>query len=409
MKGPLLAAAVAAMLGGAQAKSHALKLKKIPLAEQLETMPMDAQLHRLGQKYMGAHLPDHVQTMFSPQFSADKLRGQSGSHQLPITNFANAQYFAEISLGTPPQVFKVILDTASSNLWVPSTNCGSIACYLHTKYDSSSSSTYQKNGSDFEIGYVSGSLKGYVSQDTLTIGDLTIVGQDFAEATEEPGLAFAFGRFDGILGLGWDRISVNKIVPPTYKMMEQKLLDANVFAFYLSSEESGESEVTFGGVNKDRFTGKITNMALRKKAWWEVDMDGVSLGDNRADLAGTGAVLDTGTSLITLPADLAEFFNAQIGAKKGYTGQYSIDCNKRASLPNVTFHLAGHDFGLSPFDYIVELGGSCISAITPLDIPPQNGGPVAILGDAFLRRWYSVYDYDGSRVGLAEAVRPDKD
>lgn len=90
--------------------------------------------------------------------------------------------------------FKVILDTGSSNLWIPSSQCTSIACFLHAKYDSSSSRTYKPNGSAFEISYVSGSLKGIVSNDVLKISDLAIMGQDFAEAIEEPGLAFAFGK-----------------------------------------------------------------------------------------------------------------------------------------------------------------------------------------------------------------------
>lgn len=37
-------------------------------------------------------------------------------------------------------------------------------------------------------------MEGFVSKDDLTIGDLTITGQEFAEATKEPGLAFAFGK-----------------------------------------------------------------------------------------------------------------------------------------------------------------------------------------------------------------------
>ena len=77
---------------------------------------------------------------------------------------------------------------------MPSSSCTSIACFLHTKYDATASSTYKANGTEFAIRYGSGSLEGYVSQDTMTLGDLTIKKQDFAEATKEPGLAFAFGK-----------------------------------------------------------------------------------------------------------------------------------------------------------------------------------------------------------------------
>jgi saccharopepsin len=200
-----------------------------------------------------------------------------------------------------------VLDTGSSNLWVPSQDCNSIACYLHSKYDHDSSSTYKKNGSEFEIRYGSGSLSGYVSQDIFRIGDLTVKHQDFAEATSEPGLAFAFGRFDGIMGLGYDTISVNGIVPPFYNMLDQGLLDEPVFAFYLGDTNEGEeSEATFGGINKDHFSGKLTKIPLRRKAYWEVDLDAITFGDNTAELENTGAILDTGTSLIALPSTLAE-------------------------------------------------------------------------------------------------------
>jgi saccharopepsin len=129
-----------------------------------------------------------------------------------------------VGIGTPPQEFKVVLDTGSSNLWVPSSKCTSIACFLHSKYDSSTSSTFKQNGSSFEIRYGSGSLSGFVSSDTLNFAGMDIKNQLFAEATEEPGLAFAFGRFDGILGLGYDTISVNHITPPFYELINQKVL-----------------------------------------------------------------------------------------------------------------------------------------------------------------------------------------
>lgn len=395
MKGALLTAAM--LLGSAQAGVSKLKLKKVPLSEQLESVPIETQMRHLGQKYMGIRpQQSHADAVF-----AGALTDVNAKHPVPISNFMNAQYFSEITIGTPPQTFKVVLDTGSSNLWVPSSECGSIACYLHSKYDSSASSTYKANGTSFEIRYGSGSLSGFVSQDTMTIGDIKIKEQDFAEATKEPGLVFAFGRFDGILGLGFDRISVNGIVPPFYKMVEQKLIDEPVFAFNLK-DTNGESEVTFGGIDKDAYKGKITTIPLRRKAYWEVDFDSIALGDDVAELENTGVILDTGTSLIALPSQLAEMLNAQIGAKKSYTGQYTIECDKRDSLPDVTFTLAGHPFTITAYDYILEAGNSCLSAFFGMDMP-EPVGPLAILGDAFLRRYYSIYDLGANTVGLAES------
>ncbi|PWY84534.1 aspartic protease [Aspergillus sclerotioniger CBS 115572] len=392
----LLTASV--LLGYASAEVHKLKLNKVPLEEQLLTHNMDAHVRALGQKYMGIR-PSIHQELVEQNPINDMSR-----HDVLVDNFMNAQYFSEIELGTPPQTFKVVLDTGSSNLWVPSSECGSIACYLHNKYDSSASSSYHKNGSEFAIKYGSGSLSGFISQDTLKIGDLKIKGQDFAEATNEPGLAFAFGRFDGILGLGYDTISVNKIVPPFYNMIDQELLDEPVFAFYLgdANTEGDSSVATFGGIDKDHYTGELIKIPLRRKAYWEVDLDAIALGDDVAELEHTGVILDTGTSLIALPADLAEMINAQIGAKKGWTGQYTLDCAKRSSLPDVTFTLSGHNFSISAFDYTLETQGSCISAFMGMDFP-EPVGPLAILGDSFLRKWYSVYDLGNSAVGLAKA------
>jgi len=398
MKNNLIVAATA-LLGSASAGVHQMKLQKVSIAEQLENSNMADHAKALGQKYMGVR-PPKVSDMFK-HTSIDLEK----DHDVPIENFMNAQYFSEIEIGSPPQTFKVILDTGSSNLWVPGSECGSIACYLHTKYDSSSSSTFKKNGSDFEIRYGSGSVAGYISQDTLTIGDLKVKNQLFGEATSEPGLAFAFGRFDGIFGLGYDTIAVNHVTPPFYSMVEQGLLDEPVFSFYLSdTADSGkESVVTFGGVDKSHYTGKMVNLPLRRKAYWEVDLEAISFGDETAELDATGAILDTGTSLITLPSTLADLINKEMGAKKGFGGQYTIECDKKASLPDVTFNLGGYNFSISANEYILETSGSCISTFTPMDIPAP-AGPLVILGDAFLRKWYSVYDLGNNAVGLAKAA-----
>lgn len=91
-----------------------------------------------------------------------KARAKSGYHYLkgstvPMDNFMDAQYYGPVSVGTPSQNFKVIFDTGSSNLWVPSNECWSLACLVHNKYKHSKSKTYVKDGTAWNITYGSGS------------------------------------------------------------------------------------------------------------------------------------------------------------------------------------------------------------------------------------------------------------
>jgi len=83
---------------------------------------------------------------------------------LPLTNYMDAQYYGTIEIGTPPQEFTVIFDTGSSNTWVPSKKCHSLACYLHNRYDSSESETHESDTRDFAIRYGSGAVEGFISK-----------------------------------------------------------------------------------------------------------------------------------------------------------------------------------------------------------------------------------------------------
>ena len=71
-------------------------------------------------------------------YAAEEMLGG----KLPVKDYMNTQYFVEIEVGTPAQTFTVVPDTGSSNLWMYSHSCHSIACLRHTRYNSSKSSTY---------------------------------------------------------------------------------------------------------------------------------------------------------------------------------------------------------------------------------------------------------------------------
>jgi phytepsin len=251
---------------------------------------------------------------------------------LPLKNYMDAQYYGEIGIGSPPQKFTVIFDTGSSNLWVPSSKCYfSIACLLHPKYKARKSSTYVKNGKSCAITYGSGSVAGFFSQDSVEVGDLVIKDQVFMEATREPGLTFVIAKFDGLFGLGFQEISVGDAVPPWYNMVEQGLVNEEVFSFWLNRDENGKEggELVFGGVDPNHFIGEHTYVPVTQKGYWQIEMGDFLLGNQSTGYCagGCAAIVDSGTSLLAGPTTIVTQINHAIGAE----GVVSMECKEVVS------------------------------------------------------------------------------
>lgn len=338
------------------------------------------------------------QSLRASGYAAVPLESNDGDN-VAINNYMDAQYYGQLTIGTPPQTFNVVFDTGSSNLWVPNAKEGTIF-NTHNKYDSSKSSTYKANGTEFKIQYGSGSLSGFLSTDDVVVGSKTVKAQTFAEATSEPGISFKVAKFDGICGMAWQSISVDAVKPVWYSLLDQS--DERKFAFYLGDTNKGtSSEMTIGGVDSSKYTGDITYVKLSAETYWQFEVDSLSVGD--VSETKFQAIADTGTSLIAGPTEVMDSINKAIGAKKVLiSNEYTVDCSKIDSLPTVNIQLAGKAFNLEAKDYVLQVQGQCLSGFMGLDALSSRS--LYILGDVFIRKYYTVFDAANAQVGFATAV-----
>jgi len=327
-----------------------------------------------------------------------------GADPIVVNDYQNAQYYGPITAGTPPQTFNVIFDTGSSNLWIPSSQCTN--CGSHPLYQSGSSSSYTANGTVFKIQYGSGPVSGFFSDDNVGVGDLTISQQVFAEVTDASGLGMAYsaGKFDGILGLGFNSISVNHVPTIFDNLVSQGLVQQQVFSFYLGKADGQPGELMIGGIDDSKYSGAITYVPLSEETYWELHLDALTLNGQSVSTS-TKVVIDSGTSILAGPSDEVAKIAATVGATPFFLNpkEYTVDCSKVASLPTLEVVIGGQTFSLTGADYTINLENVyCLFGMTGIDIPAPHG-PLWIMGDIFMRKYYTVFDYGQQRMGFALA------
>ncbi|XP_056272429.1 gastricsin-like [Pseudoliparis swirei] len=334
----------------------------------------------------------------------------AGSANMYINNYADTTYYGAISIGTPPQSFQVLFDTGSANLWVDSVYCNTQACNAHTKFNPQQSSTYQRKGQSIYLPYGAGSLYGVLGYDTVNVGGIVIDNQEVGLSTNEPGQVFEVAKFDGILGLSYPSILAGGATPVMDNMINQHLLDANIFAFYLSREGQQGSVLSFGGVDNSMYRGQIYWTPVTSESYWQIGVDGFKINneDTRWCSQGCQSIVDTGTSTLTAPSQLLGSIMQAIGAQQNQYGRYMVDCSQINNLPTLSFVISGVSFPLTSSAYISQHYQNgyqyCSVDIAPTYLPSRDGRPLWIFGDVFLREYYSVYDRINNRLGFAQAV-----
>ncbi|XP_023692670.2 pepsin A-like [Paramormyrops kingsleyae] len=316
----------------------------------------------------------------------------------PLTNDADLSYYGEISIGTPGQAFSVIMDTGSSNLWVPSVYCSSPACTNHRKYNPGSSSTFKWDGRSLSIQYGTGSMTGVLGYDTVEVAGIADKNQIFGLSKTEADFMQNMVA-DGILGLAYPSIAASDATPVFDNMMSQGLLDQDLFSFYLTGNSQQGSVLILGGYETTYYTGSVVWIPLSSTTYWQITMESVTINGNTvACNGGCQAIVDTGTSLIAGPsADIANI-NQLVGATVN-NGDAVVDCNNIQSMPVLNFNINGYSFTLPPSAYVRQ--SQYYGCRTGFSGGDSN---LWILGDVFIREYYSIFDRTNNMVGLAKSV-----
>ncbi|KJA26704.1 hypothetical protein HYPSUDRAFT_132772 [Hypholoma sublateritium FD-334 SS-4] len=339
----------------------------------------------------------------------------------------DGEYFASITIGTPPQALNVILDTGSADLWVASSSC-SVAngCASGTTmFDSSRSSTFQGGpqgsnpssglGSNVTITYRSGGIEGRMSRDTVSMSGLTITNQIFVEAVSVNG-SVADQEISGLMGLAFVGLAQTGATPFWQALIDMNQLIAPEMAFFVSrSTDPSAVDVpggtfTLGGTNAALFTGDIEFMDLATTStptFWTLPLTAITVNGKSVQLEGSGqaiAAIDTGTTLITgATADVQAIWAEVPGSAPSpdQTGFFTFPC---ATQVNITLSFGGKAWPISEHD--INIGpdshnpSQCLGAI--FDGGTGNGGFTWIVGDTFLKNVYSVFRSVPPSIGFAQ-------
>lgn len=379
-----------------------------------------------------------------------------GAVRVDLLNNNNSQYYGDFALGEPKQRFTAVFDTGSGITWVPGSRCQTSTCSEHHRFAMGSSESSKEPAAEGEAGkspegsihYGTGEVKYQDGADTLTFCDshkdpgchglkgkrLTVPKQPFGMSTAQTDYPFRILPFDGILGLAPSASSGSVM----HSLKEAKALDRNLFGIYLSEDPHRSGSIDFGGVERARMAphSPLTWHKIQGDREWSLAMKDILVDGKPLHLCDDRpggvcpAVVDTGSSLITGPTGEVEKLLSKVRTKE--------DCANLAKLPTISLRFADKDgmltdYPLTPPEYtlrnldevpqtgnaeylkefpvlgagtdkVPEVRPRCDPGLGVMDVP----GKKWVIGDTFLRRYYSIYDDDQGLVGFVRSIHPDE-
>eukprot|EP00656_Telonema_subtile_P019611 TRINITY_DN2083_c0_g1_i2.p1 TRINITY_DN2083_c0_g1~~TRINITY_DN2083_c0_g1_i2.p1 ORF type:complete len:456 (-),score=100.79 TRINITY_DN2083_c0_g1_i2:320-1687(-) len=339
--------------------------------------------------------------------------------EVQLKNSDLVEYFGQVSIGK--QKFSVVFDTGSGIFWVPGKECTDAACQTHTQLKPTKDIHLEQG--DVSIKYGTGSMTGRRAVSDVSISGVNVKNQDFLMSTQENGGVFSMGKFDGVFGMGRKALASilqkpgdppNRADPFYINAINQHLLKAPLFSFYVSKGITKPGAVILGGTNSKLYKGPIHWHQGKSDAYWLTDVHRVGIKNGEEELVsvethsgveefgptGVRAIADSGTSLMVGPHSVINPLLPHVTALS--------DCSNMNQLKTVFLEMKDTKgktvtYHLTPEQYVMKRFGTCSTGIGISHLVLASSHPTMILGDTFLRSHYSVYNHPKNQVGFAQA------
>lgn len=283
--------------------------------------------------------------------------------------------------------------------WVFSTDMPSSQASGHTAFNPSKSSSWSAlSGYTWQISYGdSSTASGTVGTDIVNIGGATVTKQAVELATQVSSSFTQDTANDGLVGLGFSII--NTVQPQQQKTWLENIqgqLEQPVF-----TADLGANTYEFGTIDSSKYTGDVHFTTIDSSmGFWQFSSPSYSVGGKTSACSTCDpAIADTGTSLIIMDDDIVTAYYQQVsGASLDQTqGGYVFPCG--TILPQFGIAI-GSDFVATvegtDMSYAEVSQGTCLGALQP-----NGGNGIQILGDAFLKNYFAVFDAGNKSFGVA--------
>lgn len=355
--------------------------------------------------------------VFNQQFAT--LEEENHLTKADIIRLDGLNYVGEIQVGTFGKKYRVLLDSGSGDLWLPTSSCSSIHSTTRT-YEPTNS--YERDGRSANISYGNRVVvAGHLGREIVRLGDLTLVKQSFIQVDSICGdYNLLHHQIDGILGLGYaSSTGYSDVEAPLKQMMRNLASQTNSnhsrsmlsLSLNYGPDASRAGELIIGDLDRSRYVGEIAWTPLTRHRHWLFRVESIELNyldeDRQRPLRreltlcphGCHVVADTSFWLMTGDQRHISALNEKIGASHNGSGVFVLpSCNNLdGRLPYFSVSISGRKFSLKPSQYTFELAGVCYSAFR------ATGARYWILGSAFIGHFYTIIDYEKQQFGLAES------